>query len=257
MIFTVHGWATSEDRPKWQISLIKIFSQLTSLFYDKIICVSKFDKKIALKYKLAKKDKLTVIHNGLDLKNIKFVKKEEAQKKIFNAVSPLVIGSVAEWTKNKGLKYLIKAFKETENKDADLVLIGSGENPDKDKMIELTKEFKNIHLIEFIPNVVKYLKAFDVFVLPSVKEGLPYTIIEAMAAEIPVITTDVGGIPEILDNETGFLIKPKKPGEIKEKIEYILKNPGKIETITQKARQKALQEFSLGQLIEKTKKVYN
>lgn len=257
LVFTAHGWAVNEDRPKWQIGLIKLSSKLTSFFYDKIICVSEYDKKTAIKHKLAAKNKLTVIHNGIDIDNIKFLSKEEAQKKLINKTSPLVIGTIAEWTKNKGLIYLLKAIKELKNKEFDLILIGSGENPDKTEMEKLTKENKNIHLIEYIPNAVKYLKAFDIFILPSLKEGLPYTIIEAMSAEIPIIASDVGGISEmIIDQKTGFLIKSKNPKVIKEKIEYILNNKDKTETIVKKAEKKAIQEFSLNQMINKIKETY-
>ncbi len=258
MIFTAHGWAVNEDRSKWQISLIKIFSKITSLFYDEIICVSVFDKKTALRYKLARKDKLTVIHNGIDIEKIKFLDKEEAQKKLLGHTSDLVVGTIAEWTKNKGISYLLKAVKKLDQK-FEFILIGGGENPDKKEIYNYIKNNhpKNINLIEFIANAATYLKAFDVFVLPSVKEGLPYTIIEAMAAEVPVISTDVGGIPELINKETGFLIKPKKPDQIKEKIEYITKNKEKVEKITKRAREKIEKEFSIEQMIRKTKEVYN
>ena len=256
LIFTAHGWAINEDRSKSQIKLIKLFSKITSLFYDKIICVSEYDKQIAIKNKIAPEKKLITIHNGIDIKNINFLSKEQAQKKLINKTSPLVIGTVSEYTKNKGLKYLLKAVKNLDLK-FDLILIGSGENPDKEKMNKLTEEYKNIHLIEFIPNAVKYLKAFDIFILSSVKEGLPYTIIEAMAAEIPIITTNVGGIPEMItDQETGFLIDPKNSDSIKERIEEIIDNPEKTKKIAEEAKQKTEQEFNIEQMIEKTKKLY-
>ena len=116
----------------------------------------------------------------------------------------------------------------------------------------------NVRLIEFIPKAIKYLKAFDIFILPSLKEGLPYTIIEAMVAELPIITTGVGGIPEMIkDNKTGYLIKPKKPNLIREKIEQIIANPEKAKKIAEQAKQKAEQEFNLERMINKTKKLYN
>jgi len=261
LIFTAHGWAFNEDRPKWQIKLIKLFSQLTALFYDKIICVSEYDKETAVENKIAPEKKLLVIHNGIEIKNISFLSKEQAQKRLIGRESPLVIGTIAEWTKNKGLIYLIKAAQTLKLKEGefDLILIGSGENPDKEKMYDYDKKYNldNVRLIEFIPEAVKYLKAFDIFVLPSLKEGLPYTIIEAMAAEIPIIATKVGGIPELItDQETGLLIEPKKQELIREKIEWIIANPEKARLMAQKARQKAEQKFNLGKTIQKTKNLY-
>ncbi|MFH1551737.1 MAG: glycosyltransferase, partial [bacterium] len=128
LIFTAHGWAFNEDRFKWQIDLIKFFSKITSLFYDKIICVSEYDRKMALKHKIAPKKKLITIHNGIDIKNIDFLEKKQAQKRLIGRESPLLIGTIAEWTKNKGIIYLIKATQtlELKEKEFDVILIGSG-----------------------------------------------------------------------------------------------------------------------------------
>ena len=216
---------------------------------------------MALKHKIASKRKLITIHNGIDIKNIDFLEKEQAQKRLIGRESPLLIGTIAEWTKNKGIIYLIKATQilELKEKEFDVILIGSGENPDKEKMYNYDKKYNldNVRLIEFIPNAVKYLKAFDIFVLPSLKEGLPYTIIEAMAAQLPIIATNVGGIPEMIENNiNGILIEPKNPDLIRKKITYLINNPEKTQAMAQKARQKAEQEFSLDRMIEKTKRVY-
>ncbi|MBU2472981.1 glycosyltransferase family 4 protein [Patescibacteria group bacterium] len=259
LIFTAHGWAFNEDRPKSQIKLIIFLSKLTALFYDKIICVSEYDQKTALRNKIAPDDKLTVIHNGIDIERISFLTKEKAQKKLIGKVSPFVIGTIAEYTNNKGLIYLLKAIKNIEDQDINVILIGSGENPDKEKLKSFIKKYnlKNIHLIEFIDNAASYLKAFDIFILPSIKEGLPYTILEAMSAEVPVIATDVGGIPEIIENNiNGILIKPKNHKLIKEKILYLINNPEIAQKLAKNARQKVKKEFTLEKMIEETKNVY-
>jgi len=260
LIFTAHGWAFNEDRACWQIGLIKLFSKITSWFYDKVICVSEYDYQMALKHKITKKEKLVTIHNGIDLKNISFLSKKQAQKRLIGRESPLVIGTVAEWTKNKGLIYLIKAVQTLKLKDVDLVLIGSGENPDKEKMYSYDQKYNldNVHLIEFIPQAIKYLKGFDIFVLPSLKEGLPYTIIEAMAAECPIIATKVGGIPEMIKNNiNGSLVKPKNSLYLAEKISYLINNIETAQQMSIKARQKAEQEFSLEKMTERTKNLYS
>ncbi len=256
LIYTPHGWAFSEDRPQWQISLIKLFSKLTCLFYDKIICVSEHDKRNALKNNIAPENKLITIHNGL--RPVSFLEKKQAQEKLIQKTPPLVIGTIAEWTKNKGLFYLLKAIKEID-KEFELIMIGSGENPDKEKMHQYIKknELKNVHLIEWIDNASQYLKAFDIFILPSIKEGLPYTILEASAAEIPIITTPIGGIPEIIKNNVnGLLVQPKNSQQLAEKIKYLINNPEKIKELTRKAKEKAEKEFSLEKTIEKTKGLY-
>jgi len=264
LIFTAHGWAFNEDRPNWQISLIKFFSKLTALFYNKIICVSQYDQKTALKNKIAPADKLITIHNGLDIEEISFLSRGEAQKRLLGKVSlpagELVIGTIAEWTKNKGLFYLLEATRE--QKDAfqfNLVLIGSGENPDREKIYDFVKKhnLKNIYLFEWLPDAASYLKGFDIFVLPSIKEGLPYTILEAILAEVPIIATEVGGVPEIIKNNlSGLLIKPKNPELLGEKILYLINNPAIAQKMAKKAKEKIVKEFTLEKMLQETAKIY-
>ena len=71
----------------------------------------------------------------------------------------------------------------------------------------------------------QYLKGFDIFVLPSKKEGLPYALLEAMAVKIACIASAVGGIPEIIkDKQNGLLIKDMSPGKLRDNISFLLKN---------------------------------
>ena len=289
LVFTAHGWAFNEDRSGWQIWLIKLLSKLTVLFYDKIICVSEYDRQIAIKNRIAPVNKLVAIHNGIDIESISFLPKEEAQKKLLGKTSPLVIGTIAEWTKNKGLVYLLEAVnillgaklpKGALLLKFDVVLIGSGENPDKEKIERFIEkhELKNVHLIEWLDNAANYLKAFDIFVLPSVKEGLPYAILEAMAAQVPIVATNVGGVSEMLSRapkrvapsdqssrtivrkgdplNVGLLIPPKNSQELAAKINYLIENPEIAQAIAQKASQKVIREFSLEKMLQKTKRAY-
>jgi len=108
-----------------------------------------------------------------------------------------------------------------------------------------------------ILNSSRYLKIFDLFVLPSVKEGLPYTILEAMAAQSPIIATKVGGVSEIIENnKTGILVEPKNPLQLAEKIIYLLENEGLAQDYSLKAREKLEKEFQLKKMIEKTNELY-
>ena len=162
----------------------------------------------------------------------------------------------------------------------DVVLIGSGENPDKEKIERFIEkhELKNVHLIEWLDNAANYLKAFDIFVLPSVKEGLPYAILEAMAAQVPIVATNVGGVSEMLSRapkrvapsdqssrtivrkgdplNVGLLIPPKNSQELAAKINYLIENPEIAQAIAQKASQKVIREFSLEKMLQKTKRAY-
>lgn len=221
-VFTVHGWAFLEIRPKWQIWLIKLASKITCLFYDKIICVSQNDYDSAIKNKIAPAKKLILIHNGISPANYNFLERTEKE---------FVIGTIGEATKNKGHKYLIEAG----------------------------KKFPNIKLniISNVPNASKYLKNFDIFVLPSIKEGLPYAILEAGLSGLPVIASNVGGIPEIIENgKDGLLIPPADPEELVNAIKKLLEDKTLRETLAKNLHEKITQKFSLEKMLQKTIEVY-
>ncbi|MEK7130939.1 MAG: glycosyltransferase [Patescibacteria group bacterium] len=237
-IFTVHGWAFLEIRPKWQIWLIKLTSKITCLFYDKVICVSQNDYNEAIKNKIAPARKLIVIHNGINPADYNFLPKNEAIKALGSSASRLEaelpsglrVGTIGESTKNKGHKYLTEA----------------------------SKNFPDIKLniISNLPNASKYLKNFDIFVLPSIKEGLPYVILEAGLAGLPVIASNVGGIPEIIDNEkNGILVSPANPEELALAIKKLIDDKTLRETIAKNLREKIQKEFSLEKMVEKTTKM--
>ncbi len=268
LIFTVHGWAFNEIRPKWQIFLIKLASRLTCIFYDKIICVSEFDRQATIKNKIAPEKKLITIHNGIDTDEMVFLSREEARNKIFRKSrfqessnsDNLIIGTVGEFTKNKGQKYLIDAISHTVYPISCItIIIGWGEEKSnlKSQISKLGLEDK-IFLIEGLSPAMQYLKAFDIFILPSIKEGLPYTLLEAGLAGIPVIATEVGGIPEIIENKkTGLLISPADASALASAIKELLEDKNLSSNLAENLRQKIIQEFSLGKMVRETVDIYS
>lgn len=221
-VFTIHGWTFNEPRPKWQIFLIKFFSKLTCLFYDKIICVSEYDKQCAIKNKIAPERKLITIHNGIKPKDYNFYERTEKR---------FTVGTIGEETKNKGHKYLMEAAKNFPG--------------------------INFNIVSNMSDAAMYLKNFDIFVLPSLKEGLPYVLLEAGLAEVPIIATNVGGIPEIIqNNETGILVNPTSAEEITGAIKKFIDNPELTKTLARNAREKILQEFSFEKMLNKTLAAY-
>lgn len=264
-IFTVHGWAFHEDRPIWQIWLIKLASRLTCFFYDKIICVSEFDYNSAIKNHIVSKKKLVLIHNGIDIPNYNFLDRDEARKNIMEKTDnhgirkdSFWIGLIAEYTKNKGQKYLMEAFHAFQETSAQLILIGYGEDKFKLKSeISDLKLTNSVFLVDNFPNAFLCLKAFDIFAMSSVKEGLPYALLEAGLAGVPVVASNVGGIPEIIeDKKTGLLVEPKNPLALKKAVEEISENKEKRENFGQNARERIISAFSLEKMVKKTKEAY-
>jgi glycosyltransferase involved in cell wall biosynthesis len=100
--------------------------------------------------------------------------------------------------------------------------------------------------------------AFDVAVLASLSEGLPNTVMEAMAASAPVIATAVGGVPELIkDGETGFLIPPAAPGVMAERIEYALSHAVTSRLIAMRGRQFVVERFGMERMVAAVERLYD
>jgi len=283
IIYTVHGWVFNEPLPWWLKKIYFGVEKISVGWKDKIICVSEFDRQVALKARLCPSEKLVTIHNGIDSANMEFLSKEEARRGLSPAkpgTVPLIIGTIAHFYPTKGLQYLVEASRivlATQSQGQSLIFVIIGDGPERPKLERLIKKYhleNNFFLLGEIPNAAKYLKAFDVFVLSSVKEGLPYTILEAMAAGVPIVATAVGGVPEILKDpsnlganlpkreirsqigsQTGILIRPKNSQELAAKIIYLLNNPEIAQNLAQQARQKVAKEFSLEKMVQETERV--
>lgn len=258
IIFTAHGWGFNEPRPRWQKFLIRIAIRIAALFQDKIIVINNFDLRSARTFIPARK--LFLIHNGM--RNPEFLPRSEARKFLEKKIDKtflsdtLIIGTMAELTKNKGLIHLIDAIHLIK---LQTIIMGEGEDrkilEDKIKSCGLENV---IFLTGFIPDAKQYLSAFNIFVLPSLKEGLPYTLLEAMAAGLPTIATKVGGIPDIIqNNENGLMIPPADPISLTEALKKLMNDSATRIRLGERARQTIKTKFALDAMIQKTVTLYD
>lgn len=262
-VFTAHGWAFHENRQEWQRWLIKLLSRLTVFFYDRVIVVSEFDRVSAIKNKIAPPKKFITIHNGINSNSLNFLNKTEAREKLLTPekADGFWIGTIGEFTKNKGHKFLIKAAAKLAKKYPEIKFIIIGHRgEEKQKCLSLIDRYSlqnNVFLVDNRPDAAIYLKAFDVFILPSLKEGLPYALLEAGSAGLPTIASETGGNPEIIaDQQSGLLIKPANAKEIIKAVEKLMTDNNLCQTLAKNLREKIIGEFSLKKQLEKTIEIY-
>ncbi|MEX0909881.1 MAG: glycosyltransferase [Candidatus Paceibacterota bacterium] len=209
IIFTAHGFAFNENRFFISKIIIYLLSWLTIVLSTKTIVITKNEYSRILPWPLVGK-KITYIQNGID--SPEFIEKEKAREYLATRIGkPLdyfrnnrLVGTIGELTQNKGLKDAILALART---NFTYVIIGTGEQQESlTEYIRENKLHEKIFLTGFIADASKYLKAFDIFLLPSYKEGLPYVLLEAGYASVPFVARDIGGIPDIINtNENGIL----------------------------------------------------
>ena len=269
IIYRIGGWAFRDPRPFFTNKLIFWAEKITAPLKDKIIVNSETDRKIAVERRVCPPEKIVKIYNGIDVEKLEFLPGHDAIRKLsqfgnltieqFN--NSTIIGTVANFYKTKGLKYLIEAAHILNAKykiqDIRHIIIGEGnQRPQLESLIKKYELENKVFLLGRIPEAFKYLKAFDIFVLPSLKEGFPWIILEAMASGVPIISTNVGAISEIIESEKeGILVESKNPKILAEKIFGLIKNPEKSQRLKNQARER-VKEFSLQKMIEDTEKLF-
>ncbi|HLD28555.1 MAG TPA: glycosyltransferase family 4 protein [Patescibacteria group bacterium] len=262
-IHTVHGWAFNENISQFKKKVLLWAEKFTAKYKDKIIFIAAADKKSAEKNKIKIKDSV-IIHNGIN-SDIDFLPKEEARKKLLKnhqpyAINHKLIGTIANFYNNKGLNYFIEATRLLVDQNPNIVsvVIGDGELRQYLKNLITNYSLENhFLLLGKHENASGYLKAFDIYVSASVKEGLPYSIMEAMSAGLPIVATRVGGVPELIqDRENGLLAQSQNPEDLASKIKYLLDNHDLADELAQKANSTVSQNFTISQMIKKTFEQY-
>jgi len=185
-------------------------------------------------------NKLQITYNAVDIQKFRPDQKSDFKEEMH--IDPLkpVILFVGNLVWQKGVEYLIRA-KEFLNEDAEIIIVGDGPLFEEYKAIV---EFENIDGIKFTgarKDIENIMPAADIFVLPSLSEGRPSVILEAMASGKPIIATRVGGVPELVNDEIGILINPEDSVGLAEAINKLLQDKELRERMGKNAREQSMQ----------------
>lgn len=262
IIFTAHGWGFTPGT-KFKNKILSLFTEyLTSWMLDKIICVSEYDKQIAQKYRVKNKKHIVSIYNGVSIPKGKFKFKNVNDRRV-------VFTMVARFDSQKDYELLVEAIYELKKKNIEMFnlsefnFVGKGPLFSKvEKTINDKNLSSNINLMGFREDVIDIVGQSDVFLLISKYEGLPISIIEGLSLSKPIISSNVGGVSELI-NENGFLINKnlqnpqKEISEILNALETYLKMPELIKTHGENSYKLFLENFTIQSCINKTFTLYN
>ncbi|MBI4120116.1 MAG: glycosyltransferase family 4 protein [Parcubacteria group bacterium] len=266
VVFTAHGWVFKEDMSRLARFAATCLSWLAAGFQDRIICVSRDDFNLALKYKIAPPRKLFVIYNGLP--QSAFLPRHEARPQIAQLIrrpvsnSAFMLVNLGRLYATKGLAYLVEAVKELKEKlpGEDIVAIVFGDGPERNNIQLLITNYQlqdSVFLVGDIAEASKYLSAFDAMVISSVKEGFPYAVLEAGIAGIPVVSTNVGGMGEAIENgKSGILVEPKNPPALARAVADLIDNPALARKLAAGLKKSTAGRFDFETMAEKTDWVY-
>lgn len=217
-----------------------------------VITVSKALKKYAMEYLRIPEDRIRVVYNGIDgaFLNIKKTNRETP-----------TIGMIARLSAWKGHFFFLEAFKKVrgDGLNVNALIVGSGSEKYRMEIERWISENRMDETVKIIRMDAKEaLGNMDVLVVPSLEpEGFGRTVVEAQMSKTPVIGTNIGAIPELIENgKTGFMIKPGNAGQLADKIRFILTNPDAASSITHAAFYNAVKNFTVSHMAEKTLGVY-
>jgi len=228
---------------------------------DRITVVSHQVKNLVLKREKLNPHKISIIPNGVDLKSLEGpVDKARKREEIGIEKADPVLGCVANLHEKKGHRYLLQALAGVIPEYPGLVLLLAGDGEEKAAIRGQVKALNLNGHVKFLNHrhdVPELLEIMDVFILPSLEEGMSNALLEAMAIGKPAVVTDVGGNPEAaIHGETGLVIPVRDAEAMKQAILTLLRDKHQAAVMGKKGRERIKNYFSLKKLIDKNEAIY-
>jgi len=237
-----------------------IFDVIKTHATDKIICPSPHLARLVMSYCFVNEEKICVIPNGIDPEAFDKIKGDDSVLSKYDLERDGYVLYIGRLNVLKGIQYLIKAFKAIKKKCANLKLVIVGTGDFEHYLRNLAHEEKNVVFIGYVesPEVKKVLYENCVaIVLPSLYEGLPIVVLEAMACRKAVVASDVGGIPMLVRHgKNGFLAKPGDSKSIEKFVRMLYEDENLRKSMGSFSRKLVEKEFTVNKMVDQTLEVY-
>jgi glycosyltransferase involved in cell wall biosynthesis len=237
--------------------------------FDRVVAVSDPIMREIQKHGTTPK-KIVKILNGIDVDRfVNTGSKEDLKERVGIPKKARVIGTVGRLSEEKGHFYILDVAADIIRQFADVVFLFIGDGPLRmpleNRAKVVTEHLKDSKTVEgekfffpgFLSDISGIYAILDIFVLPSLNEGLPMVLLEAMASAKPIIATCLGAVPTVLKHDhSGILIRPGDHRELRESILELLANPQKARKLADNARHRVVQDFSSKTMAERYIEVY-
>lgn len=272
LVYSTHGIPVLEERPKWQKRLILYSLRSAGLLLDSVVAISRKDYQTTLNAGIATPKQLIFIPISIQPRDYTFLPKKTAREELARRAGlthsaftgKFLFGCIGEFVANKNQIDLIRAVagivekNPAERQHVRLVLIGWGDTEDvllnEIRLLQLTDI---AHVLASTNTDARYMKAFDTFVLSSMKEGLPYVLLEAALAKVPMIATAVGGSPEVvIHRDTGSLVPAHNVPRLVETMQTFLRDEKLRDAYGERAFQHVHRAFSFHIMRQTTERLY-
>ncbi|OHB66337.1 MAG: glycosyl transferase family 1 [Planctomycetes bacterium RBG_13_63_9] len=257
LVSTVHGWVKVTRRTPIYYRVDRFCLR----HYDRVICVSDDLHQRCLRSGVPT-DRCIVVGNAIDVRRYaRQTPTDQAKRRLGLDSQRLVIGAVGRLSDEKNFNGLIRAVDRLLDDGLDVELIIVGEGDQKAELQRLISDLgrqDQIHLLGYRPDMNDLYQAMDVFVLSSLREGLPNVLLEAMAMEVPVVATRVAGVPQLVGHETnGLLVEAGDLGQLAESLKRLLMDRDLRDRLAAAARRTVEEHYSFEARMEKIRAIYD
>ncbi len=263
VVYTAHGFYFHEYMPKWKYMIYVYLERFCGVFTDLLFCQSAEDSSAAKQFRIVPSEKITTIGNGVCRNTFdpsQYGAPENVRTSLGIPKNAYVVGLVGRQVEEKGICEFLHAVTALARRYSNLYILLVGERLASDHsrgVQELLSKAKNLLSTRILvlgrrEDIPRLLSAMDLFCLPSWREGMPRTIIEAMMMGKPVVATNIRGARELVVPEvTGQLVPVRKPEALIAALEKFLQNPLWGRTLGDAGRQRALMLYDEQKIIQK------
>lgn len=262
-IYSPHAFPFNNYINKNKRLLYTVLEKIAGIFTTTIVATSETEYEQAMDNNIVKKDKLSLICNGINLNDYKG---EINKDKLLESLGVIkycnkdtkIIGYISRLVDQKDPNTLIKALSKLKNRNYIALICGEGELAD-----EIRSEIKNLNIedrvfmLGYMNNFIDIIKVIDVFVLPSLWEGLPYILLETMICKKIVVASNIVGNRDIVKNEVnGFLFEPKDYSKLSQILNYIIENYRHVDEIRLNAHEYVFENHNIVNMVKKLEDLY-
>ena len=263
VVHTVHGWSFNAAQPRLARRAYVEAERAAARVTDRIVCVCRADRDRGLASGIGHSSQYRIVRSGIE--SSLYAATEEARARARQAIGAapgeVVVGSIANFKPQKGPLDFVEAARLARARDPRLrfVVAGDGElRPAVESAIARSGLAGCVQLLGWRDDVPQLLAGLDVFLLTSLFEGLPRTVLQAMAASVPVVATDTGGVAEVVvDGETGRLVPPGDPAAAAAAIVALAADPGLRARLAAEARSRLTEEFDIRFMVRDLEDLYD
>ncbi len=271
IVYTAHGFYFHDDMPRLKRRLHIFLERLGARYCDFVFTQSDEDRQTAIREKIIAPDRILTIGNGVDIRRFSpdaVPRSESLKRRAEFGIPPdaPVIGMIGRLVREKGYLELVRAAAEIRrtHPDCHFLFVGDALKSDHDAsrseilgLIEHLALRDHVHIAGLRQDIPELLAAMNIYTLPSWREGMPRSIIEAMAMGLPVVATQIRGCrEEVLDGETGFLVPPRDSAALASALRRLLGNPEQARTMGAAGRRRAQHEYAEDLVLDRQLQVF-